>query len=133
MERAEQSHSGEIRVAIETALTVQQLRHGLTPRARALQVFAALGVWDTTDNNGVLIYVLLADRAIEIVADRAIAALVPQADWLALCQGVQGHFRSGDLTNACCEMVRGVGRELGRHFPARAGHGNELPNQPVLL
>jgi uncharacterized membrane protein len=131
--RAEASHAGEIRVVIEGALTAAQLWQGLAPRARALQIFAALGVWDTAANNGVLIYLLLADRSVEIIADRAIAALVPEADWLALCREVEQRCRGGDIGEACCQAVRGVAAVLSRHFPARGGSGNELPNQPVLL
>ena len=96
-------------------------------------MFAALGVWDTSANNGVLIYVLLADRSVEIVADRAIAACVPEATWSALCAAVQEPFRLGDITGACCQAVQGVGRELERHFPSGGDLGNQLPNQPVLL
>ena len=131
--RAEAIHAGEIRVAIETALTAAQLWHGLAPRARAMQVFSALGIWDTAANNGVLIYLLLADRSVEIVADRAIAALVPEADWLALCHAVEERCRAGDIGEAGCQAVRGVAAVLGRHFPASGGDRDELPNQPVLL
>ncbi len=131
--RAESRHAGEIRIAIETALTAVQLWQGLAPRARALQVFSALGVWDTAGNNGVLIYLLLADRSVEIVADRAIAALVPETEWRALCRAVEERCRAGDLGEAGCEAVRGVAAVLGRHFPASGGDRDELPNQPVLL
>jgi uncharacterized membrane protein len=131
--RAEASHAGEIRIAIETALTAVQLWQGLAPRARALQVFSALGVWDTERNNGVLIYLLLADRSVEIVADRAIAALVPEGEWRSLCRAVEVHCRAGELGEAGCEAVRGVAAVLGRHFPSSGGDRDELPNQPVLL
>jgi len=131
--RAEATHAGEIRVVIETTLTVGQLWQGLAPRARALQVFSALGVWDTAGNNGVLIYLLLADRSVEIIADRAIAALVPESDWLALCRDIEQRCRGGEITEACCQAVRGVAAVMSRHFPATGGDGNELPNQPILL
>ena len=130
---AELTHEGEIRVAVETSLSFVQLWHGLSARERALQVFAALGVWDTAHNNGVLIYVLLADRAVEIIADRAIAVQVPAAEWAALCSEVAERFRQGEAAAACCFAVRSVGQRLARHFPATGGDGNELPNQPVLL
>lgn len=131
--RAEATHAGEIRVVIETTLTAGQLWQGLTPRARALQVFSALGIWDTAGNNGVLIYLLLADRSVEIIADRAIAALVPETDWLALCRDIEQRCRNGDIAEACCQAVRGVAVVLGRHFPCAGGDGDELPNQPILL
>jgi len=130
---AERTHSGEIRVAVETSLSFAQLWRKLGARERALQLFATLGVWDTAHNNGVLVYVLLADRAVEIVADRAIAAHIPASEWTALCAEVAERFRQGDAAAACCLAVRGVGQRLARHFPAAGGGGNELPNQPVLL
>jgi uncharacterized membrane protein len=130
---AERGHSGEIRFVIETHLSVEALWHGLTPRARALQVFAALGVWDTAANNGVLIYLLLADRSIEIVADRGIAARVPQSEWDGVCRQIETQFAAGRYGEASCAAVRAVGRHLADHFPAQAGGANELPNQPVLL
>ena len=133
VQNAERTHAGEIRVAVETALSFGLLWRRIRARERALQLFATLGVWDTQHNNGVLIYVLLADRAIEIVADRGIASHIPPAEWQALCDEVSERFRQGDLTDGCCVAVRSVGHRLARFFPAADGDGNELPNQPVLL
>ena len=133
IQAAELTHVGEIRVAVETSLSLPQLWRRLSARERALQVFATLGVWDTAHNNGVLIYVLVADRAIEIVADRAIAGHVPAAEWSALCAEVAERFRQGDPAAGCCVAVRSVARRLARYFPAAGSGGNELPNQPVLL
>jgi hypothetical protein len=130
---AERTHAGEIRVAVETALPFGPLWGKVGARERALQVFASLGVWDTKHNNGVLIYVLLADRAIEIVADRGIAAHISPAEWQGLCNELSERFRQGDLTAGCCVAVQSVGRRLARFFPASGGDGDELPNQPVLL
>lgn len=130
---AEATHAGEIRIVVETSLSFPQLCGALSSRTRALQLFATLGMWDTVHNNGVLIYVLLADRAVEIVADRAIAAHVPAAEWAAVCAEVSERFRQGDAASACCVAVRSVAQRLARHFPAAGGDGNELPNQPVLL
>jgi len=96
-------------------------------------VFANLGVWDTAHNNGVLIYVLLADQAVEIIADRAIAAHIPASEWAALCTEAAERFRQGDAAAGCCVAIRGVAQRLARHFPASGGDGDELPNQPVLL
>lgn len=133
IELAERTHAGEIRVAVETALALPLLWHKVDARSRALQVFASLGIWDTKHNNGVLIYVLLADRAVEIIADRGIAEHIPAAEWQALCDEVSERFRQGDPTAGCCVAVQSVGRRLARFFPASDGEGNELPNQPVLL
>jgi uncharacterized membrane protein len=133
IQAAERTHGGEIRVVVETSLSFLQLWFALGARARALQVFASLGVWDTEHNNGVLIYLLLADGAVEIVADRAIAAHIPATEWAALCAEVAERFRQGDPAAGCSVAIRGVAQRLARHFPASGGDGDELPNQPVLL
>jgi uncharacterized membrane protein len=130
---AEAQHSGEIRFVVETALPLSALWHGLTPRARALQVFAHLHVWDTHANNGVLIYVLRADRAVEILADRGISARVSEAEWQAVCREVEVQYRAGRYAEGSSVAVAGVARLLGLHFPAGGSGSNELPNQPVLL
>jgi uncharacterized membrane protein len=130
---AEQAHEGEIRVVIETSLSLWHLHLGVQARARALQLFASLGVWDTEHNNGVLIYILLADRSVEIIADRAVAQRIAQAEWASLCSDIAAHCGRGELAAACCMAVRNVGQRLARLYPARGGGGNELPNQPILL
>ena len=127
-------HGGEIRFAIETALDLPDLFAGLTSRHRALQVFGQLGVWDTAANNGVLIYVLRADRSVEIVADRGIGSRVLQSEWAAVCRAMEDHYRAGRFAEGSDVGVRGVGRLLAKHFPNdQGGRANELPNQPVLL
>lgn len=129
----ERRHSGEIRFAIETALDLPDLWYGTTPRERAVLVFGHLGVWDTAGNNGVLVYVLVADHDVEIVADRAIAARVPQAGWDAVCREVESHFRAGRFAEGSEAAVTGVGRLLAAHFPGEGGDRDEQPNRPVLL
>ena len=129
----ERLHAGEIRFAIESAFDLPELWHGLTPRQRAVLVFGHLGVWDTEGNNGVLIYVLMAEHAVEIVADRAIAARVPQADWDAVCQEMQSHFREGRFEQGSDAGIAGVGRLLAAHFPGQGGDRNEQPNAPLLI
>jgi uncharacterized membrane protein len=131
---AEAEHVGEIRFAIETALPLAALWHGVSPRARALQLFAQLHIWDTHHNNGVLIYVLRADRAVEIIADRGISARVTDAEWAAVCRQVEAHYRAGRYVEGSLAAVAGVARLLVQHFPAGvAGQAQELPNQPILL
>jgi uncharacterized membrane protein len=130
---AERRHAGEIRFAIETAFDLPELWRGVTPRQRAVDVFGQLGVWDTAGNNGVLIYVLVADRDVEIVADRAIAARVPQADWEAVCRGMEAEFRAGRFGEGAEAGIAGVGRLLARHFPGQGGDRDEQPNAPVIL
>jgi uncharacterized membrane protein len=135
--RAERAHGGEIRFAIETALTPGQLFEDLTPRARALEVFAHLRVWDTEANNGVLIYVQRADRSVEIVADRGVASRVAQSEWDGVCRMMQEHFRAGKFKTGAIAGVEAVGALLARHFPAPgpagSAAGNQLPDRPTLL
>jgi hypothetical protein len=130
---AEAQHAGEIRFAIETALPWAALWRRLSARERALEVFARLRVWDTQANNGVLIYVLRADRAVEIIADRGISERVSPAEWEAVCREVESHFRAGRYEAGSGAAVAGVARLLAQHFPAARSSGNELPNQPILL
>jgi uncharacterized membrane protein len=129
----ESRHSGEIRFAVETAFDLPELWAGLAPRQRALEVFGQLGVWDTEGNNGVLVYVLLADHEVQVVADRAIAARVSQAEWDAVCREVEDHYRAGRFTEGSVAAVQAIGRLLAKHFPAQRGDRDEQPNQPVLL
>jgi uncharacterized membrane protein len=126
-------HSGEIRFVVETSLDIDELIAGVTPRQRALEVFSHLGVWDTERNNGVLIYVLLADHDVEILADRGIAARVPQEEWETICHEIEAHFREGRFAQGSVAGIRSVGRLLEKHFPGSGPDANELPNQPVLL
>jgi uncharacterized membrane protein YgcG len=129
----ESRHAGEIRFVVETAFDLPELWHDLAPRRRAVQVFGQLGVWDTAENNGVLIYVLMADRVVEIVADRGIASRIPQKEWDTVCRQMQQHFRAGRFREGSVVGILGVGALLGRHFPGKASGRNELPDQPVLL
>lgn len=133
----ERSHPGEVRFVVEHALEFGDLLAGLSARERALEVFSLLRVWDTEHNNGVLIYVLHAEHAVEIVADRGLARCVAQADWDALCRDVQTEFRAGRFGPGSMAAVDGAARLLDRHFPghvpARGTGRNELPDQPLLL
>lgn len=129
----ESRHSGEIRFVVETSLDGEELWRGLAPRARALNVFSHLGVWDTANNNGVLIYVLFADRDVEIVADRGIAARVTQDEWQQVCREIEAHYAQGRFAQGSVAGVHAVGKLLERHFPGQGADANELPNQPVLL
>jgi hypothetical protein len=129
----EAAHAGEIRCAIETALDLPQLWGAVDARMRALQVFSQLGVWDTDGNNGVLIYVLLADRRVEIVADRGIAARVSPAEWAEVARAMEDAFRAGRFGPGCVAGIQAVGRLLAKHFPNAGGDRDEQPNQPVLL
>ena len=135
--RVESAHSGEIRFAIETALTPLHILNGAAPRARALEVFAHLRVWDTEHNNGVLIYVQLADRDVEIVADRGFEGRVSPAEWGAVCRLMEEHFRAGRFKEGSIAGVDAIGELLARHFPPNLGiparSHNQLPDRPTLL
>jgi uncharacterized membrane protein len=133
IQKAESRSSGEIRFAIETALDIAELWAGITPRERALQVFSQLRVWDTELRNGILIYVLVADRDVEIVADRGAAARISAAEWESVCRLMEGHFREGRFKEGSLAGVDAVAGLLEREFPAGPSDRNELTNQPTLL
>ena len=130
---SEQGHGGEIRFAIEHALDPAEAWAGKTPRTRALEVFAGLGVWDTELNNGVLIYVLLADHDVEIIADRGFNGRVDLAQWDAICNLMEAKFALGEFEAGSVAAVREVGRLIGEHYPFVAGARNELPNRPMTF
>jgi uncharacterized membrane protein len=130
---SEMLHHGEIRFAVETALPVGALWKGMTGREAAIEAFTHLRVWDTENNSGVLIYLLLADHDLEIVADRGIAAKVEQAEWDDIARHMEQHYRAGDFREGTFEGIRRVTELLARHFPPGARNPNELSDQPVIL
>jgi uncharacterized membrane protein len=131
---AEKAHAGEIRFAIETSLPLLDVWQNVSPRTHAQAVFAQLGVWNTEYNNGVLIYLQLADHDVEIIADRGLASRVTSAEWEAVCRLMEEHFRAGRFREGSVAGVEAVGSLLARHFPAQAGRSsNELPDRPALL
>ncbi len=130
---SEVRHRGEIRFAVEAGLELSDLLRDATARARAVEVFSRLRVWDTEENTGVLIYVQWLDHRVEIVADRGIARCVPQAAWDAVCRTMEAAFRDGRFGEGSVEAVRAVGDLLAGPFPARPDNPDELPNRPVLL
>lgn len=132
---SERTHSGQIRFAIEGALEPADVCAGKTPRQRALEVFATLGTWDTEANNGVLIYLLLADHDVEIVADRGFNGKVSASEWQQVCAVMERELRAGRFEAAAVEGVQAAGRILAQHFPPRgdATAADELPNRPAIL
>ncbi len=130
----ERTHGGQIRFAVEAALHLVPLWHELTARQRAIEVFSRLGIWDTEHNNGVLIYLLLADRDVEIVADRGVHAKLGAAVWEHICRAMEAHFRAGRFEAGVQEGIHAVGEHLSQHYPPDSGHKrNELPDKPVVL
>jgi len=130
---SERRHSGEIRVCVEAGLPLSYLWRRAPARERALSMFGKLRVWDTEANNGVLIYLLLAERTIEIVADRGIASRVSSDEWETVCRTMEQHFREGRFPEGAVAGIESVGALLARHFPSEGGDRNEQPNRPVLL
>jgi hypothetical protein len=130
---SEATHAGEIRFAVEGALEGAPLFAGQSPRERAIDVFSALRVWDTESNNGVLIYVLLADRDVEIVVDRGTAAKITPGEWEAICGGMEAAFGQGKFEQGSLAGIGAVTERLARHFPAAGAARNELPDRVVVL
>jgi uncharacterized membrane protein len=131
--KSETQHRGEIRFAAEPALESHALFAGRSARERALDVFSELRIWDTAENNGVLIYLLLADRNIEIVADRGIDAKVSAAQWEQICRRMEEALLRGEFEQAILAGIGEVSALLARYYPPRPGDRNELPDQPVIL
>jgi len=132
---AETEHSGEIRFAVEAVLPWSYLRRNAPVRERAVMVFSKLRVWDTELNNGVLAYVELADRDVEIVADCGIAGKVAPEQWRAIVDAMREHFRRGAFEAGAIEGIAAIGARLAEHFPLAPGAPNadELPDRPVVL
>ena len=129
----EAAHVGEIRFAVEGALDGLPLFKGQSPRERAIEVFSQQRVWDTEHNNGLLIYLLLADRAVEIVADRGIHAKVSSQEWSNVCRQMETAFRQENYEAGVVRGIQAVTQHLVAHFPAGRNIGNELPDTAVTL
>lgn len=127
----EKTHGGEVRIALEASLDPAELFSDITPRQRALQAFSHLGVWDTELNNGVLIYVLWADRDVEIVADRGFNGRISAQEWSDVCHRMEQLFSQGSAASAVIAGIQAAGALISRHFPA--ADRNELPDRPTLL
>ena len=130
---SETIHVGEIRFAVEAALDGAPLFKGQSARSRAIDLFSQLRVWDTQHNTGVLIYLLLADRAVEIVADRGIHAKVDTQEWSKVCRQMETAFRQSNYEAGVVTGVQAVTQHLVKHFPADGHNANELPDKPVVL
>jgi uncharacterized membrane protein len=129
----ERRHRGEVCFVVEAELSTAQLWRGLSPRDRAREVFASQAVWNTEENNGVLIYVLLADHRVEIVADRGIDACVDAAEWQRLVEAINAHFRAGRHEAGALAAVNGVNDLLVRHFPDAGEGRNQIPDRPIMM
>jgi uncharacterized membrane protein len=129
----ERRHSGQVCLVLEASLPLARVWSGVTPRERALEVFGLLRVWDTEHNDGVLVYLLLADHDVEIVADRGIHRRVGDEGWQAICRRMERSFREGRYAEGLEDGVRAVNALLAEHSPRTAGDSNELSDKPIVL
>ncbi|MDH4234247.1 MAG: TPM domain-containing protein [Gallionella sp.] len=130
---AELQFDGQLRFSVEAALDLAPLLAGQSARERAVDMFSQLRIWDTENNNGVLIYLLLADRDIEIVADRGVQSRVGQGVWEEICQEMESAFRDGKFEEGVLAGIRSLGLHLAKHYPRAGEKVNELPDRPVLM
>jgi uncharacterized membrane protein len=133
VELAEAGQRGELRFVVEGPLPYADVWHGRTARQRAADLFGRLGVWDTEENSGVLIYVQLVDRCVEILADRGIAAKVPQTEWDAICRAMEAAFTAGNYRVGALAAIERAGKLLAGHFPTGERNPNELPDRPLVI
>ena len=133
IKEGERTHRGQVCFAVEGALPPLRVLRKLTPRERALEVFGLLRVWDTEENTGVLIYLLLADRDVEIIADRGIDRRVDQNEWQAICTRLEAAFAQARYAEGVVAGVKEISALLARHYPRTADAENELPDRPVVL
>lgn len=130
----EATHRGQLCFAIEPSLPLSRVLARLAPRERALEIFGQLRVWDTEENCGVLVYLLFADRDVEIVADRGIHARVGDAGWEPICRAMEAAFRERRYADGALAGIRALNELLARHYPGDGRErGNEIPDRPVVL
>ena len=129
----ETTHCGQVRFVVEGALDGRPLFRNQPARERALDIFSHLRIWDTAHNNGVLIYLLLADRTVEIVADRGIDSKVGAVGWQAICRDMESEFRTGRFKAGVIKGIEAVSRELARYFPPDTHPRNELSDKPIVI
>ena len=130
---SEALHDGQIRFVVEASLPAFYLFRKKSSRKRAEELFSALRVWDTEHNSGVLVYVQLDSRHIDIVADRGAARAVSQAEWDGVCRAMEAAFRRGEFVVGSLHGIARVTELLRASFPKTAGGGNELPDKPIVL
>ena len=131
--QSEIGHSGQIRVVIETTLSPYAIWHEQSCRERAIEVFSLQKIWDTENNNGVLIYLLMADHAFEIIADRGVHQKVGDDFWKKLCEMMEIHLKNGDFQAGVLEGIQEIDQTLRKFYPASVITPNELSDQPILI
>ena len=130
---SEKTHAGEIRFVVEAGLHPYEILCKKTPKKRAIELFGHLNIWDTQHNNGVLIYLLLADRDVEIVADRGIHEHVGHEDWEEICRKMEVLFRKGEFEAGVLQGVAEISAHLEKHFPQNDASKNEVSNKPIVM
>lgn len=129
----EARHRAEVRMIVEAALPVEDALRGMTSRMRAGELFASCGIWDTEENCGVLVYVNLADRKVEIVADRGIARLVEAGEWQAVCDAMTEGFARGDYGRSAVRGIDRLNDLLAARLPGTGERPNQLPDDPMVM
>ncbi|MEC5162902.1 putative membrane protein [Janthinobacterium sp. CG_23.3] len=131
--KGELAHTAEVRLIVETSLNPGEVFSGISNRERALALFAQYGVWDTEDNCGVLIYINLAERKVDIVADRNVGRRLGPAEWQAICQTMTRGYASGAFHDSTLQALATLNDLLAQHFPANGARPNQLPNQAIII
>jgi uncharacterized membrane protein len=129
----EHTHRGEVRFVVEGDWPLRDVLAGKTARERALELFGLARVWDTAENTGLLIYVLLCEHHVEILADRGLHAAAGDETWAAICQAMTEAFHDGLYEQGSVQAVRSANDFLLRHFPSDGHNPNELPDLPIVL
>ncbi len=130
---SEKKHAGEIRMVMESGLHPMEIFYKKTPKKRAIELFGRLNIWDTELNNGVLIYLLLADRDVEIVADRGIDKHVGHDGWEKICREMEDLFRKSEFEAGVLHGIDKIGAVLEQHFPLTGAKKNEISNKPLIF
>jgi hypothetical protein len=131
--KGETLHRAEVRLVIEPSLSIQAVLNGTSPRDRALELFSLYGIWDTEENCGVLIYIELADHDVEIVADRALARIVSNAEWQEICQTITTGFARGVFGDSVIAALEKLNALLHSRFPDDESGLNQLSDKPIVL
>ncbi len=130
---SEKTHAGEIRFVVEAGLHPYEIVFNKTPKKRAIELFGRLNIWDTEHNNGVLIYLLLADRDVEIVGDRGVHQHVGHDGWEVICREMEALFRKNEFEAGVLQGIDKISAVLQQHFPQDGASKNEISNKPLIL
>ena len=133
IQASEKKHTGEIRFIVEAGLHPIEILYKKIPKKRAIELFGRLNIWDTEHNNGVLIYLLLADRDVEILADRGIHQHVGDDGWEQICRDMETLFRKAEFEAGVLQGIAEISAHLQKHFPQTGASRNEISNKPIII